>query len=73
MKRYMTGDPWTDAKLLHAEERMAEARAHAARRALLRESRPTRRGAARAWLGTRLLALGQRLLDSAPRSAGPAT
>ena len=46
MKHYLTGDPWTEAKLLHAEELAAEARAYAARWALLREARPPRRGAA---------------------------
>jgi hypothetical protein len=70
VKHYLTGDPWTEAKLLHAEELHAEARAHAARWALLREARPPRRGA-RVWLGTLLLATGRRLLDSAPGAAGP--
>ncbi len=60
MKRYLTGDVWADAKLLHAEERMAEARAFAARRALVRDSRPPRRGG-RVWLGSFLLAVGHRL------------
>jgi hypothetical protein len=71
MKVYRTGDIWADAKLLHAEERMAEARAFAARRALLRESRRPRRGL-RVWLGAFLLAVGHRLLGSAPSSADPA-
>jgi hypothetical protein len=70
VKHYLTGDPWTEAKLLHAEELHAEARAHAARWALLREARPPRRGA-RVWLGTLLLATGRRLLDSASGAAGP--
>src|SRR5262245_7624 len=61
MRRYVTGDVWTDAKLLHAEERMAEARAVTARRACLRASRPPRRGVRR-WLGWVLLAAGHRLL-----------
>ena len=68
IKRHVTGDIWTDAKLLHAEERMAEARALAARRALLRDSRPPRRGM-RVWLGSFLLAAGYRLLGSLPSSA----
>ena len=68
-ERHVTGDLWADAKLLHAEERMAEARAVAARRVLLRESRPARPGV-RVRLGTLLLAAGHRLLRSAPRSAG---
>jgi hypothetical protein len=71
MKRHVTGDVWTDAKLLQAEERMAEARAFVARRALLRGSRPPRRSV-RVWLGSFLLAVGHRLLGSVPSSAGPA-
>jgi hypothetical protein len=71
VKRNWTGDTWTDVKLLHAEERMAEARAFAARRALLRESRPPRCGV-RVRLGVVLLAMGHRLLRSVPSSAGPA-
>jgi hypothetical protein len=63
MKRHFTGDVWTDAKLLHAEERVAEARAFTARWALLRDSRPPRRGV-RVWLRSLLLAAGHRLLDS---------
>jgi hypothetical protein len=70
MKHYLTGDPWTEAKLLHAEELHAEARAHAARWALLREARPPRRRL-RVWLGTLLLAAGRRLIDSAPGATGP--
>jgi len=60
MKRYLTGDVWADAMLLHAEEHMAEARAFTARRALLRDSRAPRRGV-RVWLGSFLLAVGHRL------------
>jgi hypothetical protein len=71
IKRYSTGDIWADARLLHAEERMAAARVIAAHRALLRDARPRRRGA-RVWLGACLLAAGHRLLGSRPTSAGPA-
>jgi hypothetical protein len=71
MKLYWTGDIWADAKLLHTEERMAEARAYAARRALLRDSRPPRRGL-RVRLGGFLLGAGHRLLGAAPSSADPA-
>jgi hypothetical protein len=70
MKRRLTGDVWTDAKLLQAEERAAEARVFTARRALLRGSRPPRRSA-RIWLGSLLVAAGHRLLGSVPSSAGP--
>jgi hypothetical protein len=71
MKRHFTGDVWADAKLLQAEELVAEARAFTARRPLLRDSRPPRRGV-RVWLGSFLLAVGHRLLGSVPSSAGPA-
>ena len=70
MKRHFTGDLWADAKLLQAEERTATARDFTARRALIRDSRPPRRGA-RIWLGAALVAVGHRLLGPAPRSAGP--
>jgi hypothetical protein len=72
MKRHVTGDIWTDAKLLQAEERMAQARAFTARRALLRDSRPPRRGV-RVWLGSFLLAAGHRLLGLPPSSAASAS
>src|SRR5262245_17035816 len=66
MRRHATGDVWTDAKLLQAEELMADARGRAARRALLRNARPPR-GGMRAWLGGVLLATGRRLLGSRAR------
>jgi hypothetical protein len=59
-KRFSTGDVWVDAMLLQAEERMAKARARPARRAVLRSSRPPRPGV-RVWVGSLLLAVGQRL------------
>src|SRR5215467_1090437 len=65
MRKYRIGDPWTEAYLLRAEERMSEAHTFAARRALLRDARPARRPA-RAWLGSVLLAAGHRLLRTAP-------
>jgi hypothetical protein len=71
MKRPVTGDVWTDARLLHAEELVAAARAAAARRALLRNPRPPRRRV-RVRLGALLLAVGHRLVGDAPGSAGPA-
>jgi hypothetical protein len=70
MKHHWTGHVWIDAKLLQAEERVAEARASTARRALLRDSQPPRRGV-RVWLGSFLLAVGHRLLGSAPSLREP--
>ena len=70
MTRHFTGDLWADAKLLQAEERASAARDFTARRALIRDSRPRRRGA-RIWLGSVLVAVGHRLLGSATCSAGP--
>lgn len=70
MRRRLTGDIWVDARLLHAEELVAEAHAFTARRALLRDARPPRRGL-RVWLGSFLLAVGQRL-GSVPNSASRA-
>src|SRR5215472_1505959 len=72
MKRYVTGDIWTDAKLLRAEELVEEARTVTARRALLRRPRPPRRGV-RVRLGVLLLAVGHRLVGSVPASATNAT
>ena len=63
MTRRFTGDVWTDAKLLQAEELMVEAREFAVRRALLRGIRPSRRGV-RVRIGAVLLAAGRRLLGS---------
>jgi hypothetical protein len=67
MRTYRSGDLWTDAGLLRVEEMLAEARAVTARRAALRETRPLRR-AMRVWLGTALLAVARRLLQSAPET-----
>jgi len=71
MRTYRIGDPRVEAYLLKAEETLAEARAFTARRALLRDARPPRR-AARVWLGAVLLAVGHRLLRTAPGSVAPA-
>ena len=71
MRTYRIGDPRTEAYLLRAEERMAEARAFATRRALLRAVHEPRRPA-RIWLGSILLAVGHRLLRSVPGSPAPA-
>jgi hypothetical protein len=64
-------DPWAQAYLIRAEERLADARARAARQALLRNARPPRRRA-QVWLGSVLLAVGHRLLRSVPKPAAPA-
>ena len=78
MRRHSTGDVWMDAKLLRAEELMAEARQCTARRPLLRDVRLPRRGV-RVWVGAVLLAASERLLgpfgrleSGAPDSAGGA-
>src|SRR5262245_7292002 len=57
--------------LLQAEERLADARALAARRALLRDARPPRRRP-RVWLGSVLIAVGRRLLGPVPELRAPA-
>ena len=69
MRPHRSGDLWTEVGLLRTEEMLAEARAFSAQRALLRDARPPRRKA-RVWLGSVLLAVAHRLLQSAP---GPAT
>ena len=71
MQRHFTGDLCADAKLLQADARMTQARARAARRAMLRHSRPPRRGV-RVRLGAFLLVVGHRLLGSVPSAASPA-
>jgi hypothetical protein len=71
MRMYRIGDSRAEAYLLRAEEVLAEARAFSALRAEIRDTRPPRRPA-RVWLGTLLLALGQRLLASTPEPAAPA-
>jgi hypothetical protein len=65
MHQLLNKDPWAWAQLLRAEEVLAEARASAALRALLRDLHPPRRRV-RAWLGSVLLAVGHRLLRSVP-------
>ena len=61
MRRHSTGDIWMDAKLLQVEERMADARRLAARRARLRAAGPPRRGV-RVRLAAVLLVASERLL-----------
>lgn len=68
VRTYPIGDPRTEAYLLKVEEMLVEARAFSARRALLRGARPPRRKA-RVWLGSILLAVGHRLLQSVPEPA----
>jgi hypothetical protein len=71
MRRLQLDDPWVESMWLRSEERFAEARARAARRASLRDARPAARRRARRWLGSLLLALAHRLLAPAPGSAAP--
>jgi hypothetical protein len=68
MRTHRSGDIWTEACLLRVEEMLAEARAFTADRARVREARPPRR-TVRLWLGSVLLAVAHRLLQSTP---GPA-
>ena len=83
MRRVPIGDPWLKHDLVprgpglpepavRAEEVFAEARAFAARRALLRESHAPRR-AARICLGSALLAVGHGLLRSVSKLRAPAS
>jgi hypothetical protein len=60
-----------EGQLRQAREGVAEARALRARGVLHHGPRPTSRGA-RVWLGSVLLAIGHRLLRSAPGPAAPA-
>ena len=71
MRTHRIGDPRVEAYLQRADEIVAEARAFTTRRALLRDARPPRRPA-RIWLGSVLLALGQRLPRAAPGPVAPA-
>jgi len=71
MKTYRTGDPWAEAHLLRAEDQLVEARTYVAQRAVLRDAPPTRRPV-RVWLGSVLLAVGHRLLRTAPGSVAAA-
>ena len=71
MRTYRIGDPWTEAHLLRAEDQLAEARTYVARRALLREARAPRRPV-RMWLGSVLVAVGNRLLGTATGSVATA-
>ena len=70
MRRIFIGNPEIEAHLLRAEDLLSEARAFAARQALLRDPRPPRRRA-RVWLGSVLLAVGHRLLGSVPKPVAP--
>jgi hypothetical protein len=71
MRTNRIGDPRVEPYLRRADEIVAEARVFTTRRALLRDLRPPRRPA-RIWLGSVLLALGQRLLRAAPGPVAPA-
>jgi hypothetical protein len=71
MRHLQTDDPGVGQLLMRAEERLAEARAFTTRRVLLPDAtRPPR--AARIWLGSVLIAVGNRLVRSLPKAATPA-
>ena len=70
MGTYRYGDLRDETYLLRSVLH-AEAGAFGARRPALREARPRRRRA-RVWLGSFLLAAGQRLLASVPAPRAPA-
>jgi hypothetical protein len=70
--RWRYDDPHLQAHMMRAEEMLEEARAYVALQVLLRESRVPRRRA-RVWLGSVLLAVGHRLLQSAPTPHAPAS
>jgi hypothetical protein len=64
-------DPEAWALLMRTEERLADVRAFTGRRALRRDSHAPRRRA-RVWLGSVLLAVGHRLVQTSPRPGAPA-
>jgi hypothetical protein len=66
VERRFTGDNWTDANLLRADERLADARALALLRA--RRGDPPRHGSGRIRLGAVLRAVGHRLWQLGARS-----
>ena len=71
MRHSRTDDAGAGQFLMRAEERLAEARVFTTRRALLPDAtRPPR--AARIWLGSALIALGNRLVRPLPKAATPA-
>jgi hypothetical protein len=71
MRHPQTDDAGIGQLLIRAEERLAEARAFTTGRAVLRDSpRPPR--AARIWLGSVLIALGNRLARPLPKPTAPA-
>ena len=71
MRHFQTDDAGAGQLLMRAEERLAEARAFNTGQALLPDApRPLR--AARTWLGSVLIAVGNRLVRPLPKPAAPA-
>src|SRR5262245_29067600 len=71
MRQRLIDDPWAQQLLDRAEDRLGLARAFTIRRAVVGpRRRPPRAG--RAWLGSLLIAMGQRLLRPVPKPAMPA-
>ena len=71
MRHLQTDDPGVGQLLMRAEERLAEARAFTTGRAFLPDApRPPR--AVRIWLGSVLIAVGNRLVRPLPKDAAPA-
>jgi hypothetical protein len=63
-------DPEAWALLMRTEERLADVRAFTGRRALRRDSHAPRRRV-RVWLGSVLLAVGHRLVQTSPPACTP--
>ena len=71
MRQRLIDDPWAQQLLDRAEDRLAGARAFSIRRAVVGPRRGLP-GAGRVWLGSLLIATGQRLLRPVPKPAMPA-
>jgi hypothetical protein len=71
MRHFQTDDAGAGQLLMRAEERLAEARAFTTGRALLPDA-PRQPRAARIWLGSVLIAVGNRLVRPLPKAATPA-
>ena len=71
MRQLHIDDPGIEPLLMRAAERLAEARAFTTGRAVRRDA-PRPRRAARIWLGSVLIAVGNRLVRPLPKPAAPA-